>query len=595
MRTSALQYLYLQKPVSTVILLCLISTLPWIASGDFSTKGEPREAAVAVSMLQTGDWTLPRVYADEFAYKPPLAHWLMAVCSLPQGAVSEFTSRLPSALAYTALMAFVMFFWGRKVRFQEAFIATLLLLLCVEIHRAGMTARVDMLLTAFTVIGLIRLYRWEDAMELKGLPLTVPLLLSGAILTKGPAGVVVPLFVFGVYLLLLRKYSLLRIVKSITYAGVASLFIPLLWYIEAWRRGGDDFLQVMMAENFGRFFHLPQTQINYDLGHENGAWYNLVTLAAGLVPWTLLLLLSLRRVKIHLPSGGLKLWLKQWPKSISARLAQMDKTTLFSLVAALCIVFFYSLPSSKRSVYLMPAYPFITLFIARHMIRLAERRAHIVRLFAGILAGVVAAVTLLSVLQLAGAIDLYSLSQLCVRNAATLETFRAVAVALSPGWLPAAVLLLLTAAILTVCYQIYRKIHIKIIYASLFLVFCTNLYIDGVIMTGLRREGSARSFAAQVRQACPENQTGFYVMNNLRQYRNMYGLNFYLGNRFRNFETLQPSSGYLLATEDDYPKIAKRYETLYRFHLTLVSERIISDTKRKIVLCRFEKTVNDER
>ena len=97
MRTSALQYLYLQKPVSTVIFVCLFSILPWIATGDFSTKGEPREAAVVVSMLETGNWTLPIVYADEFAYKPPMAHWLMAACSLPQDYVSELTARFVNA------------------------------------------------------------------------------------------------------------------------------------------------------------------------------------------------------------------------------------------------------------------------------------------------------------------------------------------------------------------------------------------------------------------------------------------------------------------------------------------------------------------
>ena len=56
-----------------VIVICIISVLPWIGLGDFSTKGEPREAAVAVSMLETGNWVLPQVYANEFAYKPPLA------------------------------------------------------------------------------------------------------------------------------------------------------------------------------------------------------------------------------------------------------------------------------------------------------------------------------------------------------------------------------------------------------------------------------------------------------------------------------------------------------------------------------------------
>ena len=160
MRTPTLQYLYLQKPVTMIIVICIIAVLPWIGLGDFSTKGEPREAAVAVSMLETGNWILPQVYANEFAYKPPLAHWLMAIASLPQGYVSEFTSRLPSALAFIILIGFTLVFFGKRLRFQQAFIATLLLITCIEIHRAAMTTRVDMLLTTFIVIGLYQLYRW---------------------------------------------------------------------------------------------------------------------------------------------------------------------------------------------------------------------------------------------------------------------------------------------------------------------------------------------------------------------------------------------------------------------------------------------------
>ena len=119
-------------------------------------------------MLETDNWVLPQVYANEFAYKPPLAHWLMAVASLPQGYVSEFTSRLPSALAFIILIGFTLVFFGKRLRFQQAFIATLLLITCIEIHRAAMTTRVDMLLTTFIVIGLYQLYRWEDKLELKG-------------------------------------------------------------------------------------------------------------------------------------------------------------------------------------------------------------------------------------------------------------------------------------------------------------------------------------------------------------------------------------------------------------------------------------------
>ena len=91
-----------------------------------------------------------------------------------------------------------------------------------------MTTRVDMLLTTFIVIGLYQLFRWEDQLELKGLPFIIPVLLGCAVLTKGPVGVILPLFVFGAYLLMLRKYSLLTIFKALLYIGVSSLFLPLL-------------------------------------------------------------------------------------------------------------------------------------------------------------------------------------------------------------------------------------------------------------------------------------------------------------------------------------------------------------------------------
>ena len=67
MRTPTLQYLYLQKPVTMMVVICIISVLPWIGLGDFSTKGEPREAAVAISMLETGNWVLPQSYATDGA------------------------------------------------------------------------------------------------------------------------------------------------------------------------------------------------------------------------------------------------------------------------------------------------------------------------------------------------------------------------------------------------------------------------------------------------------------------------------------------------------------------------------------------------
>ncbi|MDR2120728.1 MAG: glycosyltransferase family 39 protein [Tannerella sp.] len=584
MRTSALQYLYLQKPVSTIIIVCLIAVLPWAATNEFSTKGEPREAAVAVSMLKTGDWTLPKVYAHEFAYKPPMMHWLTAAFSLPNGQVTEFTSRLPSALAYTAMLACVLLFFGRRRRFQEAFIATLLLLTCVEIHRAGLTARVDMLLTAFIVAGLIELYRWEDRMEMKGLPIQIPLLLTGAVLTKGPAGLVVPLFVFAVYLAALRKYNPGKIIKSLAYVALSSVLVPSVWYIEAWMRGGNDFLHVALAENFGRFFHLESSDIHYELGHENGVWYNFVTLAAGFVPWTLLLFISLFGLKIARPDSAPKKWLSKCLHNILA----MDKVRLFSLVASVCIVFFYCLPSSKRSVYLMPAYPFIALFMSQYILHFVERRSGVMRIFSGVMAGIVAAVLVLVVLQMTGAADIYRLLSAHVASASSTETLKAAALSAAPSAITISVLALMLAALITLCYQMVKKNNIKMLYSSIFLAFTVNLFIDGVVMRKIHREGSSQPFATEIRQRFPLNDTNVYVVNNLRLYPNLYGLNFYMGNCFRDLDAEKPSAGYFLSAESVFPAIIEKYADAYLFE-KLHTSKFIAEIRGRIVLSRFRK------
>lgn len=586
MRTPTLQYLYLQKPVTMVIVICIISVLPWIGLGDFSTKGEPREAAVAISMLETGNWILPQVYANEFAYKPPMAHWLMAACSYPQGYVSEFTSRLPSALAFIVMIGFVLVFFGKRIKFQQAFIATLLLITCVEIHRAAMTTRVDMLLTAFIVIGLFQAYRWEDKLEMKGLPLSVPILFGCAVLTKGPVGIILPLFVFGAYLLMLRKYSLLVIFKSLVYTGISSMFLPLLWYLSAWKQGGEQFLNVVLAENFGRFFHLSTPEIHYELGHENGVWYNFMTLAAGFIPWTLFFFLSLFGLKLHKPAQSFKDLLK----SSWAKIQSMEKEKLFSLVALVCIIFFYSIPSSKRSVYLMPAYPFIAIFLAQYALYITEYRTKVTRIFAAFLASVTAVVLIAAGLTMAGAIDPVSISAQYTQRQATLEMVGMVAnMFASPGILTGLVLSIVLFILATVYYQMFKKINIKILYATIALTFAVNLLIDGVVMRGIRQGSSARPFAEQVVKEYPLDESNMYVMNDLKKYVNLYGLNFYLGNKFQNFGEQQPESGFLFCTVPDLDKIQKNYGDKYTFSLLTSTKNVIADVRQKIVLCSFSR------
>lgn len=585
MRTPTLQYLYLQKPVTMIVVICIISVFPWIGIGDFSTKGEPREAAVAVSMLDSGNWILPHVYADEIAYKPPFAHWLMAAASYPGGQVTEFTSRLPSAVAFTVMIGFILVFFGKRFKFQEAFIATLLLITSFEMHRAAMTTRVDMVLTSLMVIGFIQLYRWEEKLELKGLPVAIPILLGCAVLTKGPVGVILPLFVFGVYLLMLRKYSGLTIFKSLLYVFVSSLFLPALWYAAAWRQGGERFLDLVWAENFGRFFRLPTPDIDYDLGHEKGAIYNLYTLLTGFIPWTLFFIFSLFGTKIIVPY----LSVKAIAKKVWHGILSLEKPQLFSLTAIVCILFFYTLPSSKRSVYLLPAYPFIALFLAKYALYITEYRTRVTRVFAAFISAVSCLALLIVLLTATGLVHPVRMLEAYTQNVQVLAQADILANAWQhPSWLTVFIWLIVLAALCTVYYQMRKKINIKILYATIGLVFTLNLFIDGVIMKNLREGVSCKEFALRIKKEYEFRKGNVFVLNSLKVSPNFYGLNFYLGNIFENFEHKRPEQGYFITTDTMLPHLKDRYET-YRFTPLTSTSTALNETDQKIVVMHFEK------
>ena len=144
-----------------VLVLATMLTLPFIGLGHFYTRGEPREALVAMAMLDQGNFILP-FFQGEFAFKPPMLHWLVALFSMPQGYVSEMTARLPSALAYIAMCYGFFVFFSRRYHVGKVLIATLVLITSFEVHRAAMTCRVDMVLTAFMVGGFLFLYRWKE-------------------------------------------------------------------------------------------------------------------------------------------------------------------------------------------------------------------------------------------------------------------------------------------------------------------------------------------------------------------------------------------------------------------------------------------------
>lgn len=586
MRSPALQYLYLQKPITTVIIICMVSVLPWLGMGDFATSEEAREASVASAMLHTGNWTLPEVYAGEYSHNPPLQHWLIALFSLPKGDVTQLSSRLPSAIAFFFLMGMTLSFFGQRIRFQQAFITVLLLLSCIGIHFTAMIAGVYMLFTTLVVIALFEMFKWEEKQELKGLPFPIPLLLSGAILTKGLIGLFLPLIVFGIYLVALKKYDVLRITKALAYLFVSSLFLPAIWCFAAWRQGGADFTQILIAENYGVIFDYSHAKQFIDSANPQKVSYIGTSLLGGFMPWTLLALLSV-----------FTLWTKRKKtsgyrirsNSANSHIGNKRKVKLLAVICIIVSLVLFSIPISKRAPFLLVTYPFIALFLAQYFIYLSANKAFITRLFAAILSIFSFAGAIVFILTMTGTIDPADLAARYTDSQPFFQIIENIKnISAKHPALTITLLVLMLIASGTVFYQLFKKINIKIIYASIFLAFTVNVLTDSVFIRGIRKGSSSKPFARAIKAEYPNCVNNTYVVTDHEHYTPLYGMNFYMNQQLKNFDE-NPTEGYLLSTSDDFSEIIAAYGDAYTFNKLTASSYFVRDSKAEIILSYFTR------
>ncbi len=342
----------------TLLAVSALLLLPWLGETFFNSKGEPREAIVAVSMLQSGDYILPVNYGGDIPYKPPFMAWIIAALAwlLNGGVVTEYISRLPSALAAIAML-WGGFAWVRRSHGDRfALMMSLVTLTSVEVLRAAVACRLDMVLTACMVSALYMLYDLRErggryrSLRYGG----VIVLLSCAVLTKGPVGALLPCLAFGIYKLL-RGDNLLATAGSMTAIAVAAMVVPAWWYYAAYQRGGDEFFDLAWEENIGR---LTGT-MSYS-SHEKPFYYNFATVIIGMLPWSAVALCAL-------PSAR-RLWRQ-------LRAHKLRPEALFALTAFATIFIFYCIPHSKRSVYLLPCYPFMAYGVTTLLRAVRRRRA----------------------------------------------------------------------------------------------------------------------------------------------------------------------------------------------------------------------------
>ncbi|NOY75015.1 MAG: phospholipid carrier-dependent glycosyltransferase [Kiritimatiellaeota bacterium] len=261
--------------------------------GDLELQGdENKRVEPALTMLETGDFTIPYLAGNKYLSKPPLIYWLIAAsCSL-SGDGSEWSARLPSILAILFFVMIVMLSNSSFIPIDGRFMTSIIFLTTFGIITKGRQCEIEAIYTSLTGITL---WMWLHSTKNNGLMdwkrgVLIGLVLGLGLLAKGP--LILLFFYAPIMIYLTRKRNAMELLKpSYVLMVLTSVFIFLVWAVPLYLQtrlhsesGATSEWYVQMISRFNpRSFH-PLKWIK-----------EVLSSFAGFLPWLLLLPFMLRR------------------------------------------------------------------------------------------------------------------------------------------------------------------------------------------------------------------------------------------------------------------------------------------------------------
>ena len=337
------------RPIDRLLLVALVAVaLAWpLVSPPISTHGEAREGLVVQTVVHEGRWILP-LRNGELPSKPPLYHWIAGGAAAVLG-LSDAVVRLPSALAALVVLLLVQGLAAATGGRAAGWLAVAALLGMPSFVGAASMARVDMLFTACVTATLAAFLRWHRD-EAEWARAACYAGAAAAVLTKGPAGAVLPALVIVAFSAGERRLDRVRALWSWRLVA-AVLAVDLGWYLLASIEGGGDFVRrQILHENLDRF--VGRGVFGLHGGRSRLAMAG--NLATDLLPWNLVLV-----------SAAVRWWNGE----------REDATGRFLHVWWIVILLFFTVAYGKRGVYLLPLYPAIAVLAGRALGPLVARLA----------------------------------------------------------------------------------------------------------------------------------------------------------------------------------------------------------------------------
>lgn len=316
-----------------------------LGARDLWNPNEPIYGRAVVEMAERGDWRIPTVNGKVFAEKPILYFWSARVVSLLMGGVSEFSLRVPSAVAgvTSVLLTYLLVlpYSGRR----RALIAAALFATLHQVFWAARSVQMDILVLTTTLGVVLPLTRMLDfGMRPRRAWALAGIAAGFGFIAKGPVTWILPAMIVILYSLSQRKLHVLWS-RWIALALTLALVIGAPWYIALWLGGDTAFLhEVLIRQNFSRFVKA------WD--HSNPWWYYFTYLVTDYAPWSVLLPAAL----------------------VTRGVSGADRRlTWMSWIWIASIVFFFSLADSKRAPYILPIAPAVAVLAASVIDRWTSR------------------------------------------------------------------------------------------------------------------------------------------------------------------------------------------------------------------------------
>jgi 4-amino-4-deoxy-L-arabinose transferase-like glycosyltransferase len=297
---------------------------------------EARYALVAREMLETGQWILPHLGGLVYADKPPLLFWSIALLSALGPGVTEWTARLPTALAAVGVCLMTWRLGVRCFSPTTGLLAALVLATSGGFFWSGRQALPDMLLTLWTTGAFWALWEWFTGKRRRA-AVAAGLCMGFATLTKGPVGAILPTL-SGLIYFIMAYGQRPRLTGGDTLLCLgAFLGVTLAWFVPAVTLGGLEYAQATL---------LHHSLERYARAWEHTApwYYYLGAFPAEFLPWTLFLPQALvTRGSLGQSQGRDGRW--------------------FTVCWLVTILGFFSISSGKRDIYILPAFPAAALLV----------------------------------------------------------------------------------------------------------------------------------------------------------------------------------------------------------------------------------------